>query len=197
MSGYIGSDGSEFIGAKNLQGNVQGLNVDVLGNLLVSAGAINPTTLAGAQVFYATTGQMASANATVDAPMSIFNPSNSGKNILITSIIASSGTGALIGFLYFVTTNPAYANNLLISNAKAGGATSAIGGAGVCTFVNTNQSAPGGGTQFRRVYNQFNQELIPNGTGILLPNGSANGVVAMMETYATGIGALSAQWVEF
>jgi hypothetical protein len=195
MTNFMGSDGSGFIGAKNVAGVVQGLNVDVLGNLLVSSGAVNPNTINGAQVYYATTGQMSSANATVDAPMSIFNPSTS-KNIFITSIVASSGTGSLVGILFFTTTNPAYANNLKISNAKAGGAASAISGNGVCTFVNTNQSLPGSGV-LRNSYSQYYVELIPSGSGILLPAGSNNGVTAFLETYASGIGALTANWLEF
>jgi len=150
--------------------------------------------LFNAQAFYGTTGQESLANATVDSPCSLFNPANSGKNIFITSWAVSSGTGALVGFCYFVTTDPAYANSLLISNAKAGGAATVANG----TFINTNQSAPGGGTQFRRIYNNNYQEMIPNGFGILLPKGSANGVVTMMETYATGgIGGQSIAWLEF
>ncbi len=150
--------------------------------------------LFNAQAFYGTTGQMSSANATVDAPMSIFNPSNSGKNIFITSIIVSSGTGSLVGICFATTADPAYASSLKIKNAKGGGAASAI--ASSCTFVNTNQSQPGSG-ELRRLYNNYSQELIPSGFGILLPNGSANGVSTFLETYASGIGSISATWLEF
>ncbi len=191
---FIGNDGSGFVGAKNTLGNVQGLNVDVLGNLLVSSGPINPNTINGGQVFYGTTGQMSSASGTVDAPMSIFNPSNSGKNILIASILVSSGTGSLVGMLFATTSDPAYANSLKIKNAKGGGAGSAI--ASSCTFVNTNQSQPGSG-ELRRLYNSNSQELIPSNCGILLPSGSNNGITAFLETYAAGIGSISAIWIEY
>ena len=149
--------------------------------------------LFNAQAFYGTTGNESFTNATNDTPTSLFNPSNSGKNIFITSWIVSTGIGALVGYMFFVTTDPAYANSLLISNAKAGGAASVASG----TFINTNQSAPGGGTQFRRIYGLYQQEMIPSGFGILLPKGSANGIVTQMETYANGIGGQSLAWLEF
>ncbi len=150
--------------------------------------------IANGQAFYGTTGQMSSASGTVDAPMSIFNPSNSGKNIFITSIIVGSGTGSLVSILFATTSNPNYASSLKIQNAKGGGAASAI--ASSCTFVNTNQSQPGSG-ELRRLYNNYSQELIPNNYGILLPGGSNNGITAFLETYAAGIGSISAAWIEF
>src|ERR1700726_2212403 len=89
--------------------------------------------LFNAQAFYGTASQESEANATVDAPCSIFNPSNSGKNIFITSWIVSTGTGSLVGIMFDTTVDPAYASSLNIKNAKGGGATSAI--ASSCTFV--------------------------------------------------------------
>lgn len=199
MSGYLNPDGSGIIGGILPSGSTpstrsspgQALALDSLGGLIVSLASLGP--ISNAQGFLSTTGQMNSANATVDAPTSLFNPANSGKSILITSWTVSSGTGSLVGFMYFVTTDPAYANSLLIRNAKAGGAASVVSG----TFVNTNQSAPGTGLEFRRVYNNYFTELIPNGFGILLPAGSAHGVVTMMETYASGIGSQSIAHIEF
>jgi hypothetical protein len=145
------------------------------------------------QAYYGTTGQMSSAAGTVDAPMSIFNPANSGKNIFITSIIVGSGTGAIVGMLFATTADPVYASSLKIKNAKSGGAASAI--ASICTFINTNQTEPAG--ELRRLYNNYSQEMIPNGFGILLPIGSANGITTFLETYSSGIGSISACWVEF
>jgi hypothetical protein len=192
--GFITPDGADLVGGKLPSGVGQAFLLDSLGNLLVSLQDPALAQITNGQAFFGTTGQETLANATVDSPCSLFNPANSGKNVLITSWEVSSGTGALIGFMYFVTTDPAYANSLLISNAKAGGAASVASG----TFINTNQSAPGGGTQFRRIFNNNYQQMIPNGFGILLPKGVANGVVTMMETYATGgIGGQSMGWLEF
>jgi hypothetical protein len=145
------------------------------------------------QAFYGSTGQMSSASGTVDAPLSIFNPSNSGKNVFITSIIVSSGTGSIVGILFATTTDPAYASSLLVQNANLGSAVASVVSG---TFVHTTQSEPMSG-EFRRVYNQYNQELVPNSSGILLPKGSANGVTTFLETYGSGIGSISAAWVEF
>ncbi|HEY4033976.1 MAG TPA: hypothetical protein VGL94_08460 [Ktedonobacteraceae bacterium] len=150
--------------------------------------------LFNAQAFYGTASQESEANATVDAPCSIFNPANSGKNIFINSWIVSSGTGSLAGIMFATTADPAYASSLNIQNAKAGGAASAI--VSHCSFVNTSQSEPGSG-EFRRLYNDFSQEMIPNGFGILLPKGSSNGVSTFLETYASGIGSQSMAWLEF
>jgi hypothetical protein len=199
MSNYINPDGSGIIGGILPSGATpstrsspgQALALDSLGGLIVSLASLGP--ISNAQGFLSTTGSETLSNATNDTPCSLFNPSNSGKNILITSWIVSSGTGSLIGYMFFVTTDPAYASSLLISNAKSGGAVSAASG----TFINTNQSAPSGGTQFRRIYNLYEQELVPNGFGILLPKGSANGVVTQMETYSNGVGSQSIAHLEF
>jgi hypothetical protein len=149
--------------------------------------------LMGGQCFYGSTGQMSSASGTVDAPMSIFNPSNSGKNVFITSIIVSSGTGSLVGICFATTADPGYGSSLLVQNADLGSAVTSVVSS---TFVHTNQSEPMTG-EFRRLYNQYSQELIPSNMGILLPKGSANGVTTFLETYGSGIGSVSASWVEF
>jgi hypothetical protein len=164
---------------------------DQFGNMLITDKIRD--WLFNGQAFYGSTGQMSSAAGTVDAPMSIFNPSNSGKNIFITSIVVGSGTGALVGICFATTTDPAYASSLLIQNANLGSTVaSVISG----TFVHTTQSEPGSG-EFRRLYNQNSQELIPSGFGLLLPKGSAHGVTTFLETYGSGIGSISADWLEF
>jgi hypothetical protein len=39
--------------------------------------------------------------------------------------------------------------------------------------------------------------MFPNGGAILLPAGSANGVTVFLQTYAAGIGNITARWIEF
>lgn len=190
--GFITQDGAELVGGLDSSSIGHALKVDALGGLLVSLASLGP--LNNGQLFYGTTGQESEANATVDAPCSIFNPSNSTKNALFLSWIVSSGTGALIGYLYSVTTDPNYGSSLTVVNGNLGSAVTSVLNA---TFDNANHGAPSGGTQFRRLYNNYSQEMIPNGYGILLPKGSAHGVVAQMETYATGIGGQSQIWLEF
>ena len=189
---FISQDGSGLVGGKLPSGAGQALALDSLGNLLVSLQDPALAQITSGQWFYGTTGQMNSASGTVDAPCSIFNPANSGKNVLITSIIVSSGTGSLVGILFAATVDPAYASAYLLQNANLGSAVvSVISG----TFVHTNTAEPAG--EFRRLYQQNAVEMIPNSYGILLPKGSAHGVIAFMETYATGIGSISSLHAEF
>jgi len=174
MSGFIAMDGSSMIDLRSLG------------------------SIAQAKAYFATTGQETLANATVDSPASLFNPSTSGKNILITSWTVSSGIGSIVGFMYFITANTDYGTDLLISNAKAGGAASVLASSHRATFTATSTGAPGTGTQFRRLYQQYFVQLVPDGFGILLPNGSDSGVTTFMQSYAPGgIGSQSISYLEF
>ena len=199
MSGYLNNDGSELIGANNPSNVGQSLKLDALGNLLVSLEDPSLAQITSGAAWLGTTGQMTLANATSDAPMSLFNPSNSGKSALITSLVVSAGTGSIVGILFATTTDPAptYTSALLVNNANPSiansGATKSVLSS---SFISTSQSEPGSG-EFRRLYNQYFQEMIPNGYGLLLPKGSAHGVSTFMETYAPGgIGSVSATWFE-
>jgi hypothetical protein len=148
------------------------------------------------QGFIANTGQMSSATGTNNTPLSIFNPSTSGKNILVYSFTASSGTAggsSIAAYLAATTSDPAYGSTATITNNKAGGSSSAI--ASNCTFTTTSQSIPGG--IIETMYNTAPIELIAPGTAILLPSGSNHGLTLFMQTYANGIGAIMARWIEY
>jgi hypothetical protein len=202
MSGFTNPDGSMISGGILPSGATpstrsspgQALALDELGNLLVSLQDPSLAEIRNGQLFYGTTGQESLANATVDSPTSLFNPSNSGKSLLIKSWIVSSGTGSIVGIMFFTTVDPAYGSSLLVKNANPGSANTSVASA---TFDHANNSEPGAG-EFRRIYNQYYIEMIPSGYGILLPKGSAHGITTFMESYATGgIGAQSLLWEEF
>lgn len=206
MSGFMNADGSALSGALNPANTGQALRVDSDGNLKVAAanGPTMPTItedrlrtwIINEQGFIGGTGMMSSATGTNNNPLCIFNPASSEKNILIYSFSLSSGTAAtsaISAFMQYVTVNPNYSSAAIVANARPGGPASAI--AASCTFTTTNQTISGGSIQF--VASTIPIEMLTNGSAILLPAGSANGVTVFLQTYAAGIGNITAKWIEF
>ena len=194
MTGFVNPDGSSLIGALLASGAGQALGLDSLGNLKVTAIDQLRAYINNGQGFTASAGIINSVAGTNNYPLAIFNPANSGKNILLYSLQATTGTGSMMALLQRVTSNPAFANAANISNSKAGGAASAI--AASCTTTSVSQSIASPYDQV--VVNGSGViELLTNGSTILLPVGSANGIVLYLQTYSAGFNGLTARWIEF
>ncbi len=206
MTSFMGPDGSGLVGALNPAGIINGLGLDAAGNLKVTSGGnpvTNPTLtsdqirawIANGQGFSASTGILSSAAGTNNYPLSVFNPSTSGKSILIYSIQVSNGSGGLTALLQLVTSNPAFANQIIPINMKAGGPNSALPAAAI-TAATTNQAIAAPYEQVVTLASTA-MELLTNGAAILLPNGSNNGLVAYIQTYSAAINSILMRWVEY
>ena len=208
MTSFMGPDGSSLSGGLNPSGIINGMNLDAAGNLKVSPGG-NPVTnpaitedqirawIANGQGFSASTGILNSAAGTNNYPLSIFNLSTSGKSILIYSIQVANGSGGATALLQLVTSNPVFTSQIQIApiNMKAGGPNSALLAADV-TGATASQTIA---TPYEQVVTLASTtlELLTNGAAILLPNGSGNGLVAYVQTYAAGINSILVRWIEF
>ncbi len=205
MCGFVNSDGSVLGGALNPANVGQALQTDASGNLKVAlANSVSAPTItedqvrawiANGQGFIGSTGMINSAAGTTNNPLCIFNPAVSGKNILIYSFIVSSGSAGQNGmsaFIKYVAIDPAYSSPAVVTNCSAGGPTSAI--AGSCTFTSNTVTIV---STIQFVASNAPIELLTNGSALLLPSGSANGVTVYMQTYETGISGITAKWIEF
>lgn len=205
MTGFINADGSTLVGALNTLDQGEALRLDANGNLHVVAAtdSTQPTItedrlrawLLAGQGFVGGTGQLNGAAGTTNNPLCIFNPAASGKSILIYSLSLSSGTAganSIAALLQYVTVDPAYETPAVIVNARAGGAASTI--AASCTFTAVDQSPVGSFARF--VVSTQPIELLTHGSVIYLPAGSAHGVTVFLQTYAAGIGNITAHWIE-
>ena len=190
MTSFTNADGSGLVGGLNPAGIGQALRLDTSGNLLVQAW--NQVMNANGSAFMASNGLL---NAVAgNYPLAVFNPASSGKNALIYSIRVSTGTGSSNGFLQVVMTNPAYGSAAIVTNKRLGGAASAI--ATDCTFASTSQtlSAPYARVEMLTTYPA---ELLSNGSTILLPNGSANGIIAWITIFSGGYSSITIEWIEY
>ncbi len=204
MTSFMGPDGSSLSGGLNPSGIINGMNLDAAGNLKVSPGGnlvTNPAItedqirawIANGQGFSASTGVLNSAAGTNNYALSVFNPSTSGKNILIYSIQVANGSGAMTALLQRVTADPAF-TAVTPLNAKLGGSASAI--AGHVSQATSNQTLSGTYDQVITIASTT-MELLTNGAAILLPNGSSEGLVQYIQTYSAAINSILARWIEF
>lgn len=190
MTSFTNADGSGLVGGLNPAGVGQALHVDSAGNLLVQqwGQAMN----AGGSAFMASNG-LINAGAG-NYPLAVFNPATSGKNILVYSIRLSTGTGSSNGFLQTVTGNPAFASAAVITNKRLGGPGSAI--AASCTFAAASQSLSAPYTKVEML-TAYPTELLSNTSTLLLPNGSASGIIAWITTFSGGYSSITIEWIEF
>ena len=206
MTNFMGPDGSGLCGAFSAAGIISGLALDAAGNLKVSSGG-NPITnpaitedqirawIANGQGFSATTGILNSAAGTNNYPLSVFNPDNSGKSILLYSVQVSNGSGGQTALLQLVTSNPAFTTQVTPINMKAGGPNSTLPATAITTTT-TSQTIAAPYEQVATLAGTT-LELLSNGAAILLPSGSNNGLVAYIQTYSAAINAILVRWVEF
>ena len=141
-------------------------------------------------------GLQTSATGTNDYPLSIFNPSTSGKTILIYSLRVTAGSAtasSIAARLKFTSSDPAYSSSATVSNLKAGAAASAI--ASSCTYVTTTTSPVAPFAQIDIANGPL--ELLQNDQIIVLPSGTSNGITLLLETYAAASYSISGKYVEF
>lgn len=126
--------------------------------------------------------------------LSVFNGSGSGKNILIYNVSFGLGaSGSISGNMIQLTTSDAALGTLVTpSNNKAGGAAS------VATCSATNTVVTAAGTLFKAylALSSTPQEVLNNGTCILLPSGSNSGAV-MYVTAATTSWGINISYIEY
>jgi hypothetical protein len=192
MTGFMNADGSALVGGLTSAGIGQALQIDPLGN--VATQAWMQATLQQGKGYMASCGLLNVAAG--NYPLCIFNPANSGKNILLYSLRTSSGTASVNSisvFLQTVTSNPAYASTAIITGSKLGGSASVI--AATCTFSGTSQTLTAPYLQVE--VSTTPVELFVNGSTLLLPNGSAMGATIFVQTYASGFSSITARWIEF
>lgn len=149
--------------------------------------------IANGQGFSASTGILNSASGTNNYALSVFNPNNSGKSILVYSIQVANGSGGMTALLQRVTSDPGF-TVVTPLNAKAGGGASAI--AGHVAQATSNQSLSGTYDQVIAIASTT-IELLTNGAALVLPNGSNQGLVQYVQTYSAAINSILMRWIEF
>jgi len=187
--GFTNSDGSDLIGGLNPSCIGQALEVDASGRL-ITQDFIRQAVIAGQDFIVNNTSPSLNANTYA---LSVFNPANSGKSILIYSVRMANGGGPSIQQLTTGTSDPAYGNSATPINTKIGGAASAI--ATHVTYATTNQSVSG--TVLIIEPGPQNTPVEMLSAPVLLPAGSAKGLIAFMTTFSNGYLAQSMRWIEF
>jgi len=202
--GYTNADGSSLVGALKPDTTGLALQLDASGNLKVSPGGntvTNPVItqdqvrawLQGAQIYTLTLGNFSSAAGTNEYGISIFNPTANSKNILIYSILATNGGGGATVVMQMLTADTAFTQRNPI-NSKGGGAASSI--QATSRVATTDQTIAGTDKKVATIASASFEMLTP-GDAILLPQGSDNGLVTYIQTYAAGINSLTATWAEY
>lgn len=131
--------------------------------------------------------------ATGQFALSVFNPSTSGKNVLITSVKTLVNYGNTTTWLYLNTSNPSYNTNITPINMKSGGPATALT-AGNITTNSATVSFPGSGNFDMSV---SSPEVLHNNASIFLPNGANNGFVALVFAGNNQSYAIVVKWIEF
>lgn len=161
-----------------------------VGNPYPSADTVRLYTQLG-QMFCATTGKQANG-AAGNFPISIFNPSNSGKNILLISVVVCCQGGNQTHELKTTTTDPAFGTVVTPVNEMAGGAASV---ASVTTATTTQTVA---GTAYGVVNTSNNSiEFFDNNRCRLLPAGTASGLTVWLEAGTAGTYGVTLFWIEY
>jgi hypothetical protein len=194
MTNFMNADGSGLVGGLNAAGVGQALQLDASGNLQVQDW--QRQLAQQGKVFIGGTGLLSSGTGANTYGLSIFNPANSGKTILIYSVRASSGTASsnsISLLLQATSSNPAYSNAATVSNVRGGGAASAI--ASTCTFSSSSLSISPPYMQVEISTGPI--DALSNGGYIVLPASSANGLLVLLQTYASGLNNITARWLEF
>src|SRR5579884_29964 len=140
MPGFLNPDGSELVGGLNPSNTGQALKIDANGNLYVNLGPNNIDGLGNLGVntaaalatysgkAFVASDNLISAAAAGSFPMAIFNPSNSGKTILIYSIRVGCANAGYDVLLKSITSDPAYNTTAVVTNKSLGNVNSAIAG---------------------------------------------------------------------
>lgn len=158
-------------------------------------------------VFMATTKSLATAtNPNVVVGASLFNPSGSGKTVLVLSAKTVQGAANNVISLWLTTTDPQLGapTVLTIANASAGGNASSLAGLSPVPVTssanNASVSATPAGTQIdtHMMSGAGSFDFIPAGMGFILPSGAGNGL-AIYTTIPTAGNtyAMTFRWIEY
>ena len=206
MPGFLNPDGSELVGGLNPSNTGQALKIDANGNLYVILGPNNVDGLgnlgvntAAALATYSGKAFIASDNlinaaAAGSFPMAIFNPSNSGKTILIYSIRVGCANAGYDVALKTITADPAYNTAAQVNNKSLGNMTSAI--AGHITYNSASLTAPGVPYLRWEPYTKSPTEILDMGP-IILPFGSSHGATVWLTVYGAGNLSCNIEYIEF
>lgn len=147
------------------------------------------------QGFSGTTGKL-NAGAAITAAFSLFNPAGSGKNVLLYSLRLFYVGATAIHQAQLTTSDPAFGNAAVVGNNKAGGATSAI--ASNVTYANSNQGTLAGNAyDVIAASGGVTLEMFVNGSILLFPTGSGNGLAVYLGIPSANNWAVTARWIEF
>jgi hypothetical protein len=197
----LNPDGSAQIDLRKVAGSALSLS-----NPLITQDFIR-TAIANGQGFTATNGAPATAtNANLDVcALSIFNPSNSGKSVLIYRLACSTqaATTSNTDTIRATTADPSgttgFTGTFSGYNTKLGSGTASV--ASLCSSATgISASVTPTGTAIGLYGTTANGliELLQNGACFLLPNGSAEGIeVIMRVTTAGNLFSAMVQWIEF
>ena len=177
---------------------------DQHGNLLVSANADTPVTsydqihayIAAGQSFVYSTGEQQSPAGNVNLGLSLFNPINSGKHILIYSVKIFY-TGYAMFFLALSGADPALGSAAFITNAIPG---SAITSVASTTYTNTNLTPPANTTILEGAQAAGNytiNDILTNNSIYILPKGSATGLLLFFNSPSANTWIATIKGVEF
>lgn len=199
MSGFTGNDGSQLIGGLNPSGIVQAGIVDAWGRF-ITEDQIRAYTLSG-NAYSVTTGKLSAPSGGNTLGWQLFNPANSGKTLLIYSLILIYNSAALHDIrmttadVSGVITNW---TNVAVTpvNNKGGGAAS------VATSGYSNSGLSGGLSGSSRettgTQNSGPVEILTNGECIVLPaTNSINGVAIYVTSGGANSWAVTAEYLEF
>lgn len=149
--------------------------------------------LQNGQMYSLSTGIQTTGGSAGNFPLAVFNPSNSGKNVLIFSICISANVKHQ-AYTTYQTSNPNFASSATPSNLKMGGA----GSVTTCTTTATSTGIVGTGLDTVAIANTDRYDILTNETEILLPSGSANALIAWMQTTASVTSyAIVMRWIEY
>lgn len=147
------------------------------------------------QGFSGTTGKL-NAGAAITAGYSLFNAAGSGKSILLYSLRLFYVGAPAVHQIQLTTSDPAFGSTAVVSNNKAGGASSAI--ASSVTYANSNQSSLAGNAyDVIAASGSVMLELFGNGSILLFPSGSGNGIAVYLGIPSANTWAVTARWIEF
>lgn len=186
--GYIpgtGFQGLQSSLVKNTDGSSNASAASVFSDVRVEA-------VMNGQAFTVVQNQTIGGAATGQYAVSVFNPSNSGKNILIFSIKCMTNFGNCTVWLYQTTTNPAYNTTLTPKNMLGGGSVSSLA-SGSITANSASISFPA--SQVDMTIAQ--PEVLMNNATFFLPNGSANGLTSLVNVGNSQAYSICVKWIEF
>lgn len=205
MAGFVNQDGSGLVGGLTPTGSGLALQMDASGNLkttaTLGASASAPlitqdqirTWIASGQGFTGTTGKQSAAAAAATFGLSVFNPVASGKTVLLFSLKAFFSGSNTAHRVTLTTSDPALGNAGVVTNNKAGSATTSVVST---TFATATQTVVGTDHDYVQTGQATTLELFTNGDVVLLLPG--NGLTFWMNiTVSGGLWGVTASWVEF